>query len=387
MKILFIHTFYRDQGGEEVLVATEMALLKEAGFEVELLAFRNPTSLVSTLLTLFALPFNVFSFLKTIRKIRSFQPDVVHLHNWHFAASPSVIVASQVAKVPIVLSLHNFRLICPSGILFYNGQVFLESLTQSFPWKAVRLGVYRNSFLQTFWLAFTIFLHKKLGTWQKVDAFVVNSEFEKNTFLKSTLGIPEHKLKIKANSLPEPLFDEDIKRQNHFLFIGRLVAEKGVEVLMEAFSKTNFQLVMYGYGPLEQKVKSFADQHHNIQFKGSLAHEQMSNELRKCTALIFPSTWFEGMPMTLVHTFSTGTPVIASKIGAMSTMIMDHHNGLHFEVGNSEDLVQKLTYWNSLTDHEKEEYEHRSRNVYETTYTPQANRQSLESIYQAVINQ
>lgn len=384
MKLLFIHTFYRDRGGEEVLVETEMALLKEAGFEVALLAFRNPTNFLDTIFFLLSLPFNLWSYYKTINTIRSLQPDVVHLHNWHFAASPAVVVACHVAKVPIVSSLHNFRLICPSATLFYNGAIFLESLKQQFPWKAVKLGVYRNSILQTFLLAFTVYLHKILGTWRKVDAFVVNSEFEKNTFLQSTIGIGEEQLFIKANSLPEPVYAAEIQRDNHFLFIGRLVAEKGIEVLLEAFAQTRLPLRLYGYGPLEQKVRAFAEQFPNIQFKGSLPHEQMSEELRKCTALIFPSTWFEGMPMTLLHAFSTGTPVIASNIGAMSTMVIDHHNGLHFEVGNSTDLAQKLDYWAALPEYEKESYEQRSRQCYESNYTPQANLKSLKAIYSAV---
>ena len=384
MKILFIHTFYRDQGGEEVLVATEMALLKEAGFELELLAFRNPGNFFGAFFSLLALPFNVLSYLKTIKKIRSFQPDVVHLHNWHFAASPSVIVACQFVKVPIVLSLHNFRLICPSATLFYKGEIFLESLKQTFPWKAVIHGVYRNSMLQTFWLAFSVYLHKQLKTWRKVSAFVVNSAFEKNTFLQSSLGIPRDKLLIKTNSFPSPGFDAAIKRKNNFLFIGRLVPEKGIEVLLEAFAQTQLPLVLYGYGPLEQRVKTFAELHQNIQFKGSLPNEQMSDELRNCTALIFPSTWFEGMPMTLLHAFSTGTPVIASDIGAMSTMVVDHNNGLHFQVGNSRDLAEKLKNWHAFSEHEKEEYGLRSRKLYETIYSPQVNLKSLEAIYQAV---
>ncbi|HOY18054.1 MAG TPA: glycosyltransferase family 4 protein [Haliscomenobacter sp.] len=384
MKILFMHTFYRDRGGEEVLVETEMALLEEAGFEVELLAFRNPTNFLDTIFSLLFLPFNVLSFFKTINKISSFRPDVVHLHNWHFAASPSVVVACHLLKVPIVLSLHNFRLICPSATLFYQGEIFLESLKQHFPWKAVKLGVYRNSVVQTFLLAFTIYLHKKLGTWQNVRAFVVNSEFEKNTFLQSTLGITEEKLFIKANSLPEPIIDAGITGKDHFLFIGRLVPEKGIEVILDAFANTDFPLVLYGYGPLEQEVQAFAERHPNIQFKGSLPHERMSDELSNCTALIFPSTWFEGMPMTLLHAFSTGTPVIASNIGAMSTMVINQHNGLHFEVGNSQDLAQKLAYWVALPEPEKEAFRLRSRQSYASNYTPQANLKSLKSVYWAV---
>lgn len=387
MKILFIHTYYRYRGGEEVLVETEMSILKNAGFEVELLAFRNPAGFLASTFLMFMLPFNFISFIKTKNKIRKFKPDVVHLHNWHFAASPSVIVACNQLKVPIVLSLHNFRLICPSATLFHNGNLFLESVKTEFPWKAIRLGVYRKSVVQTFLLAFTIYLHKKLKTWHKVRAFLINSEFEKKTFLESSLGVAEDKYVIKVNSIADPSFDPEIKRQNHFAYIGRLVSEKGIEMLIEVFAKSGLPLVIFGYGPLEQIVKQAAENYPNIQFKGSLTHSKLYEELRICNALIFPSTWFEGMPLTLLHAFSTGTPVIASNIGAMSTMIQDQKNGLHFKVGDVDDLLLKLEYWNNLSTAEKEGFGQRARELYQNVYTHKAILESLESIYSKVQSQ
>jgi glycosyltransferase involved in cell wall biosynthesis len=133
-------------------------------------------------------------------------------------------------------------------------------------------------------------------------------------------------------------------------------------------------------------VKNAVEAHPNIEFKGSLQHDQLCEELRNCNALIFPSTWFEGMPLTLLHAFSTGTPVIASNIGAMSTMIQDQQNGLHFKVGDAEDLAQKLDYWNGLPGAEKEAFGMRSRTIYEKVYTPEAILKSLESIYTEVQN-
>ncbi len=384
MKILFIHTFYRFKGGEDNLVLDEMALLQGAGFTVELLKFKNPATFFGALLPLFFLPFNLFSFLATVKKIRKYRPDVVHVHNWHFAASPSVVVACHYCKVPVVLSLHNFRLICPSATLLHNGELFLDSITKKFPWKGVMLGVYRNSIIQTFWLAFSIYLHKKLKAWQKVSAYIVNSEFEVKIFTQSTLGVPENKFLLKCNSIPDPPFEKGIKRNDHFLFIGRFVPEKGIDVLLEAFSKVNFKLVIYGYGPMDQKVKNSTLLHPNISYLGSLPHDKLSEELCKCTALVFPSIWYEGMPLTLLHAFSTGTPVIASNIGAMSTMIEDHQNGLHFKAGDALDLAQKLEHWNNLPEMEKEAYGLRSRKTYEDRYTPESNLKSLRSVYDSV---
>ena len=381
MKILLIHSFYREKGGEDNMVLGKLALLKDANFEVELLAFQNPSQSLSAIVVLFFALFNVASFLKTIKTIRTFQPDIVHLHNWHFAASPSVIIAAHLFKIPIILTAHNFRLLCPSAILFYKGNLFLESLKEKFPWTAVKIGTYRNSSLQTFWLAFTVYLHKKLKTWQKVSKFIVFSDFMKDIFVQSNFGIPANKFAIKQNSITDPPPGLRMVRDNYFVFVGRLVAEKGVNVLLDAFANSNFQLHIYGYGPLEQKVIDFAAQHQNITYKGALSHDDLFDELRKCSALIFPSIWFEGMPLTVIEAFSTGTPVIASNLGAMSTMIQDHYNGLHFEVGNPTDLAQKLAEWSACSENEKELYSQRARATYEQNYTPQANLKRLTSIY------
>ena len=135
MRVLFIHTKYKERGGEDSVVENEMLLLKENGHEVKVLYFNNSKY---SLLSLLLLPFNIFSYLKVSREINHFKPDVVHLHNLHFAASPSVIWAVSRKHIPMVKTLHNHRLLCPSGTLFHNNKVYLKSLSQSFPWNAVK---------------------------------------------------------------------------------------------------------------------------------------------------------------------------------------------------------------------------------------------------------
>jgi glycosyltransferase involved in cell wall biosynthesis len=382
MKIAFIHTYYREKGGEDAVVFNEMSLLKNAGHTVELLKFENPSSSLKAIFNLLLMPFNVFSFFKTLKHLRRFQPDIVHIHNWHFTASPAVIVACQLLKIPTVLTLHNFRLLCPSATLFYEGQLYLQSIPAKFPWDAVRKGVYRNSSLQTFCLAFTVFLHKKIGTWKKVNTYIVFSEFAKNIFAQSKLGIPEDRFAIKVNAIAEPIFEQEVKRENFFLFIGRLVPEKGVDVLLDAFAKTDLPLLMYGAGPLEQKVKAFADTHQNISYCGAIPQQEVYENMRRCSMLVFPSIWYEGMPITLVEALATGTPVLASNLGAMSTMVTDRFNGLHFEAGNSADLAVKLEYWSQLPVEEKNQYTQNARTDFVEKYTLAANQERLESIYE-----
>jgi glycosyltransferase involved in cell wall biosynthesis len=199
MKILILHTSYRFKGGEDSVVESEKNLLQSNGNEVFTLIFDNPVNSVKALAIFLIMLFNPISYFKVIKAIKRFQPDVIHIHNWHFAASPAVFWAAYTKKVPIVHTLHNYRLLCPSGILFYQRKLFLDSLQQRFPWKAINKKVYRNSLLQTFWLAFVVWFHKKIGTWNKVDKYIVLSSFGKNIFASSNPAVFAKKTVVKPN--------------------------------------------------------------------------------------------------------------------------------------------------------------------------------------------
>jgi len=121
MRILIVHTYYKQHGGEDAVVQNEMALLQNDGHEVELIDFSNASA---TLLKVLLMPFNPYSYLKMLKKIKSFKPDIVHVHNLHYAATPSVLYAAKKMQVPIVMTIHNYRLLCPSGSLFLKINYF-----------------------------------------------------------------------------------------------------------------------------------------------------------------------------------------------------------------------------------------------------------------------
>ncbi len=196
MKVLLIHTCYTERGGEDAVFESENSLLAYKNVEVETLLFNNDRYVLMNLLLA---PFNIVSYYRVIEKIKQYRPDVIHVHNWHFAASPSIIWAAKRCKVPVVLTLHNYRMLCPSGILFHQGELYFDSLTGGFPWKAVQKKVYRNSAVLTFWLSVTIRLHKRLGTWSKVDHFITLTEFARQIFLQSDIGIKSEKISVKPN--------------------------------------------------------------------------------------------------------------------------------------------------------------------------------------------
>lgn len=382
MKILVIHTSYKYKGGEDTVVSEEINLLQLAGMQVELLEFNNDKNALRKLLQL---PFNIQSYNVAKQKLKDFKPDLVHIHNLHFGGSPSVIYAIKRSKIPFVITLHNFRLLCPSGILFHNGKLFLDSLQQNFPWKAVQLGVYKNSKLITFWLGLSMYIHNKLGTWKNCNKYIVLSEHARQLFLNSKLKLSNDQLVVKPNFSSVPTLQPQ-NRTETFLYVGRLSEEKGIMLLLSAFSSCSYKIKIAGDGPLKDEVVRYAAQYPNIEFVGTLDKVEIFNLLQQSTALVFPSIWFEGMPLTIIEAFACSTPVISSKLGAMETMITNGYNGLHFETNNEIDLKKKLNDWMGFSLEERCQYQANALQTFNTKYTSDINLEILLQIYAEVIN-
>jgi glycosyltransferase involved in cell wall biosynthesis len=382
LKILVIHNRYQQKGGEDTTFEQETRLLKQTE-DIETLVFQNDAGWRGAM-QFFLSTWNIFSAYKIRRAIHRFQPDVVHVHNWHYAIGPVVVRTVYYGKIPVILTVQNFRLLCPSAALLYNNTLFLDSITSSFPWNAIFKRVYRNSFIQTFWLAFTVWIHKKMGTWNMVDRYILQTALAKSVFLSSTLGVSEEKFSIKPNFIEDPRSSPK-NREDFFLYIGRLSEEKGIDTLLEAFKTGEHELYIGGDGPLRERVQKASAENPHIRYLGLLDKNLVLEMMCRCSALLFPSIWYEGMPLTLIEAFAVGTPVIASNLGAMSSMITDRRNGLHFSAGNATELAGKLDFWTGLTKDEKKLYSERARECFEDLYTPEKNMEQILAIYRAAI--
>lgn len=378
MKILIVHTYYRQKGGEDFVVEQEKNLLSTTE-EVEVLTFTNQGGLKGAL-QFFLSIWNIGVKNTLTARIKEFQPDVIHLHNWHFAAGPIIIRTAYALNVPIVHTIHNYRLLCPSAILMHNNQIYNDSLTAGFPWKAIKLKLYRNSAIQTFWLAFVIWVHKKAGTWNMVSKYIVLTDFAKDIFLKSSFGINVDKFVVKPNFVSRPMLSPR-QKESCFLFIGRLTEEKGIGVLLNAFSGTDLVLHIIGEGPMEDEVKQAAQQNVNIKYLGYHDKEFIYREIQQATALVFPSIWYEGMPMTILEAFALGTPVIASRLGAMESMIIPGYNGMCFEPQNKLELLEQVNYFKNLENYQKQEFEINVLKDFDSKYTTSMNKITLLNIY------
>lgn len=383
MKILLIHTFYQLHGGEDAVVDQELELLKQNHI-VKILYFQNQGGWKGALQFLASI-WNTKTATKVKYEIQEFQPDVVHIHNWHFALGPLVFREISRLRIPIVHTIHNFRLLCPSAILMHKGLLFTDSLKQSFPWEAVQNKVYRSSVIQTFWLAFVVWFHKKIGTWKKIDSYVCLTPFAVNLFHESNFGVSKVKFSIKPNFTATTEDDLLLQRGDHFLFVGRLSEEKGIEILLNAFKDLPFLLKIAGDGPLRKRVVDAERQFSNISYLENLSNSEVREELRKAQALIFPSVWYEGMPMTILEALSNSTPVIASNLGAMTSLIIDVYNGFHFEPGNVDNLKEAISRFNSLSIGEKQQMGINAYENYKSHYSPELQLGYFEAIYNKVI--
>lgn len=382
MRILIIHNAYQHTGGEDFVVEKEATSLGDT-HEVEIYRVQNvkgPKGYWQYL----TYPFN-WQEAKTVKqRVKQFKPDLVHIHNVHYAIGPAVIRTIKKLQIPVVMTLHNFRLICPSATLFHDGNIFLNSLNEDFPWTAVKKNVLEHSFLKSFWTAFTYWLHRKLGTFRQVDRFILLSEFAKEIFQKSPLGLPEEKLRVKPNFVDAaPANQEEIT--DDFVYVGRLSEEKGILPLLHAWKATNYRIKVFGTGPLSQQVQDIAQHSDNITFYGYQDQTTVQQQVSSCSAVIVPSLCYETMPLSVLEAFAQGTPVLASNIGILSEIVVPLYTGLLFDPHNHPQLVRTLAEWQSLPLEKVQEMRKNCRKEYQEKYSRLQVMQQLESIYQEVL--
>ena len=264
MKILFIHTNYIERGGEDIVYENELRLMQEAGCETHSLLFNNKRYAAFKFFFFF---FNPISWWQVRRAIRKFKPDIVHIHNWFFAASPSVFIAARQMKVPVVHTLHNFRILCPSSFLYVRNELFKICMTSIFPYQAITTKIYRNSAVDTAWLLLGTRLHYFLKTWQRIDKFICLTQSAGQLLGESLLKIAPGKIAVKPNFFcgctdkpadndagksaarelpPMPAVNGVIHARKDFLYVGRLSAEKGITLLLDSFRNSPFTLRIIG---------------------------------------------------------------------------------------------------------------------------------------------
>jgi glycosyltransferase involved in cell wall biosynthesis len=322
MRILQVHTRYREPGGEDAVVSAEAGLLARAGHEVVPYVAENPTGALPTATSLALSAWNPRAAIALRQAVRRVRPDVAHVHNTWYALSPSVVGALAAAEVPVVATLHNYRLLCANALLFRDGRP-CEDCVGTNPWPGVRHRCYRGSAAASAAAAGMIAANRALRTWNRhVRLFLALNDFARDRFVRG--GLPAHKIRVKQNFVADP----GPRRQppsasGTVLYVGRLSAEKGVATVLEAWrtelAVRPLELLVVGDGPLRAELERTAPP--NVRFLGRVAPSEVRHLMLSSRALLLPSVWYEGQPIAALEALASGLPVVASRLGGIPSLL------------------------------------------------------------------
>ena len=386
--VLIVHNHYRIPGGEDSVVDNERRLLEQNGHKVVLYTRNNEEIQEGGIVAKISLGITAIFSVKTYKDIKRIikkeDIDIVHVHNTLSLISPSVYYAALSCKVPVVQTVHNFRLICPGALLYRENRICEECIEKGLK-QAVRHGCYRNSRMQTLVSALSMYIHRATGIYKKIN-YICLTEFNRKKLLDVNKNGKEiflkSKIYVKPNFTPEEMTDICTNREEMFVYVGRLEKEKGIRLLLEAWKQIkNQKLIICGSGTEEEWCQEFVKNNgmDNVELVGQIQKTKALELVAKAQALIFPSQWYEGFGMTIIESFSCGTPVIVNDIGNGSSLVQDGINGRKFKRDSLKDLVRVVKEWKGGMYREAKE-------TYFKEFSPQKNYEVLNHIYSSIIN-
>lgn len=382
MNILAIHNFYTQGSGEDAVFSAEKALLQERGHGIvefvrhnaEIYAMSYLGASVSTL-------WSRDSMQALRRLIQTARPDVAHFHNTFLLISPASYYACNEYGIPVIQTLHNYRLLCPNALLFRNGRVCEECLGKFVPWPGVLHRCYRHSRAATAVVAAMLAVHRLLRTWERtVDVFIALTEFARQKFIQG--GLPAARIVVKPNFIhPDP--GPGPHDGGYALFVGRLSSEKGIRTLLAAWEQlgSGVPLKIVGDGPLASEVARACESSRKIEWLGRVSASVALSLMGGALLVILPSECYENFPRVIVEAYAKGTPVIASNLGALAELVEDGRTGLRFRPGDPRDLAAKIE-WAWTHPHELAQMGREARREYEEKYTAERNYEQLMAVYQ-----
>ena len=380
MRILTVHAKYTLRGGEDEVRESERDLLRTHGHDVaeyvqdnESIKGARPWSTgVRTV-------WSRGDYAAIRKQIQAHGSEIVTVHNFFPLISPAVYYAARAEGVPVIQTLHNFRLICPGSTLLRDGRVCTDCVGKTIPYPGVAHGCYRGSAVLTAGVSAMVATHRLLRTWDRmVDRYIVLSDFMRKTFVAG--GFPADKLTVKPN------YTSDVEagdgRGAYFLYVGRLSAEKGVATLLRAWELvgSDRELRIIGSGPEEVSLKQMASTLRGVRFLGQQPRERVQEAVGAATAVIVPSVWNEPFGLTVIEALAKGTPVIGSAIGSIPSLITLGRSGTLFEAGNANELAHVLKTWVPT-----QELREGARAEFEARFTPERNYTLLMEIYGSVL--
>lgn len=367
MKILQVNKFYYPKDGVSNYLLGLEAELKELGHEVRIFAMDNPKNIPSADQKYFVsqISFDKLDFInywrafvrifysrEAARKfsalIKDFRPDIIHVHNIYHQISPSILQIAKKEKIPVIMHLHDYKLICPNYKLFTQGNICRRCQGGKY-YNCFKHKCLKDSYIKSLGGTLEMYFHHNFWKIYEtgVKTFIAPSKFMKKTCAE--FGWPATKIIWLNNFFKQPPEGAKPSNQNthnnYLLYFGRLAEEKGIKILLHALTKTDDQLKIVGEGPEELTLKNITQElglTERVEFVGFRSSLELENIIDKAKAIIIPSVWYENMPLNLLESLARGKIVIASKIGGLPEIINDGENGLLFTAGNSDHLVEKI---------------------------------------------
>jgi glycosyltransferase involved in cell wall biosynthesis len=384
MKILVAHNYYKLRGGEDVVFESEVDLLLGGGHEVQTLKVFNDDvkSVGAKAAALLGTVRNNRGIETVLRAIEAFRPDVVHFHNIFPLLSPAVYSACRKAGVAVVQTLHNFRPICPGSLLLRDGQICQLCVNGSSV-PGILHRCYRNSFVSSAAAARMVSVHRQRGTWRSdVDRYIALTNFGRDKFVEA--GFPAERIEVKPNFMADPGAPPSDRERSGVLYVGRLSPEKGVSILLQACRQLDCTLRIVGTGPDLPALKAQAGD--KVSFLGALDRTSVLAEMARARVVVAPSIWFEGFGIVVVEAFACGTPVIASRLGALAEIVEDGVTGALVPPNDPVQLSDQLAAFLSnpgLTSR----LGNAARRVFLERYTPAVSLKRLGDIYANAVEQ
>jgi glycosyltransferase involved in cell wall biosynthesis len=387
MRIILVHNYYQQPGGEDTVFHSLSSLLDTRGHIVtEYVDDNQRISNINPAVLAVQTIWSGTTYSKIKKLIRKVHPDVIHFYNVFPLISPSVYYACREEGIPVIQSLDNPRLLCPSANFYRNEKLCMECANKLFPLPGIIHACYRNSRIQTAVVGAMLSTHKMLKTWQnQVNLYLVATNFYKNIFI--SYGFPAQKIEVRPHFISEDPGIGVNKIGGYALFLARLDPEKGVRTLLKAWKNLDVPLKIRGSGKLDQEVSDYIleSNKENLELVERLPVEKLRELIKSARFLVWPSEgYYETFGMAAVECYASGIPVIAARIGVMMEIVHDGVTGLLFNPGDPDDLAKKVSW---LWSHPEEclEMGRNARRVYEEKYTSELYYEELIQIYQRVI--
>jgi glycosyltransferase involved in cell wall biosynthesis len=338
MRILQIHNEYFDKGGEDTVVKLENKILKKQFIVNKLI--RSNSSEIKTIFDKINVIKNLYHSELTIKILDKYLqkniPDIVHMHNIFPLWSTSVITHLYKRNIPIVMTLHNYRFFCLNGKFYRDGKVCTKCINGDFI-NGIKYKCYKNSIIGSISTANYLQKIRRNDILNKINKFIVFTDFSKKLFSKI---IEKKKIVIKPNfTSPERIKKRLILKDKFFLFVGRISDEKGLDLIIQNLERFSIKIKIIGKGDLVEKINIIKS--NKVELLGQLNRQDISFYMKNAECLLFPSKWYEGMPMVLLEAFCLGLPVVSTNFGNIKYIVKDGYNGLHFDIKKKFDLSYK----------------------------------------------